>query len=300
MAGFSHLPQQMEHGLTNGFLFCHGHGASTTASAIPEDASLETSSAVLDTSPKGTASVDKKRKPREEDSASLNSAHSKEAKENSRKRGGKKHNMDQMEEEAPQGFIHVRARRGQATDSHSLAERVRRERISERMRMLQALVPGCDKVTGKALILDEIINYVQSLQNQVEFLSMRIASLSPVLYGFGIDSDSFSDHSQKIEGMFHEAVAIPASVLNRGSPAQSHSQAIMDTSNSSPTPYSIQVQGGNNSLSQVSIPKHCSQLRLHCVHTFQDNGSYIMQTVGEPRQELFNQLVLNNYMCSFQ
>uniref|UniRef100_R7WEZ8 Transcription factor bHLH63 n=1 Tax=Aegilops tauschii TaxID=37682 RepID=R7WEZ8_AEGTA len=65
-------------------------------------------------------------------------------------------------------YIHVRARRGQATDSHSLAERVRRERISERMRYLQELVPGCDKVTGKAGMLDEIINYVQSLQKQVE------------------------------------------------------------------------------------------------------------------------------------
>lgn len=90
--------------------------------------------------------------------------------------------------------------------------------------------------------------------------------------------DSFLFH-QKMEGMFHEAVAIPASVLNRGSsPAQSH--AIMDTSNTSPTPYTLQVQGGsnNNSLSQVglflwpsvhffpmrydpfrfSIPNHCS------------------------------------------
>lgn len=45
---------------------------------------------------------------------------------------------------------------------------VRRERISERMRYLQELVPGCDKVTGKAGMLDEIINYVQSLQRQVE------------------------------------------------------------------------------------------------------------------------------------
>ena len=45
---------------------------------------------------------------------------------------------------------------------------VRRERISERMRYLQELVPGCDKVTGKAGMLDEIINYVQSLQKQVE------------------------------------------------------------------------------------------------------------------------------------
>lgn len=45
---------------------------------------------------------------------------------------------------------------------------VRRERISERMRYLQELVPGCSKVTGKAGMLDEIINYVQSLQKQVE------------------------------------------------------------------------------------------------------------------------------------
>ncbi|CAN1216444.1 Transcription factor bHLH79 [Linum perenne] len=67
-----------------------------------------------------------------------------------------------------QDFIHVRARRGQATDSHSLAERARREKISERMKLLQDLVPGCNKVIGKALVLDEIINYIQSLQRQVE------------------------------------------------------------------------------------------------------------------------------------
>ncbi|GFY89702.1 cryptochrome-interacting basic-helix-loop-helix 1 [Actinidia rufa] len=67
-------------------------------------------------------------------------------------------------------YIHVRARRGQATDSHSLAERVckEREKISERMKYLQDLVPGCNKITGKAGMLDEIINYVQSLQRQVE------------------------------------------------------------------------------------------------------------------------------------
>uniref|UniRef100_A0A0D9VK01 BHLH domain-containing protein n=1 Tax=Leersia perrieri TaxID=77586 RepID=A0A0D9VK01_9ORYZ len=87
-------------------------------------------------------------------------------------------------------YIHVRARRGQATDSHSLAERVRRERISERMRYLQELVPGCNKVTGKAGMLDEIINYVQSLQKQVEFLSMKIAASNPVV-NFNIVEDLF-------------------------------------------------------------------------------------------------------------
>ncbi|KAI5081223.1 hypothetical protein GOP47_0004406 [Adiantum capillus-veneris] len=77
-----------------------------------------------------------------------------------------------------QDYIHVRARRGQATDSHSLAERVRREKISERMKFLQDLVPGCNKITGKAVMLDEIINYVQSLQRQVEFLSMKLSTIS--------------------------------------------------------------------------------------------------------------------------
>ncbi|CAA2996921.1 transcription factor bHLH78-like [Olea europaea var. sylvestris] len=81
--------------------------------------------------------------------------------------------------EPPKDYIHVRARRGQATDAHSLAERVRREKISERMKFLQDLVPGCNKVTGKAVMLDEIINYVQSLQRQVEFLSMKLATINP-------------------------------------------------------------------------------------------------------------------------
>ncbi|CAI0431020.1 unnamed protein product [Linum tenue] len=85
----------------------------------------------------------------------------------------------QASDPAKEEYIHVRARRGQATNSHSLAERVRREKISERMKFLQDLVPGCNKVTGKAVMLDEIINYVQSLQRQVEFLSMKLATVNP-------------------------------------------------------------------------------------------------------------------------
>ncbi|CAL9238217.1 unnamed protein product [Arabidopsis halleri] len=80
--------------------------------------------------------------------------------------------------EPTKDYIHVRARRGQATDSHSLAERARREKISERMKILQDLVPGCNKVIGKALVLDEIINYIQSLQRQVEFLSMKLEAVN--------------------------------------------------------------------------------------------------------------------------
>ncbi|XP_068643777.1 transcription factor BEE 3-like [Aristolochia californica] len=100
---------------------------------------------------------------------------------------GKKSNEKVVEK--PKEVIHVRARRGQATDSHSLAERVRREKINERMRCLQDLVPGCYKTMGMAVMLDEIINYVQSLQNQVEFLSMKLSAASS-FYDFNSDTDA--------------------------------------------------------------------------------------------------------------
>ncbi|KAF5199477.1 Transcription factor bhlh [Thalictrum thalictroides] len=103
----------------------------------------------------------------------------------SSKDDNKKKNQKKDPEVTQSGYVHVRARRGQATDSHSLAERLRREKISERLKLLQSLVPGCDKVTSKALMLDEIINYVQSLQHQVEFLSMKLASMSPITYDMG-------------------------------------------------------------------------------------------------------------------
>ncbi|MCO5604174.1 hypothetical protein L7F22_058335 [Adiantum nelumboides] len=61
------------------------------------------------------------------------------------------------------GKARVRARRGQATDPHSIAERNRRERIAERMKALQELVPDSNK-TDKASMLDEIIGYVKFLQ----------------------------------------------------------------------------------------------------------------------------------------
>ncbi|KAJ4805403.1 BHLH transcription factor [Rhynchospora pubera] len=221
------------------------------------------------------ASMDRKRKMI--DSTSLSSTPTKTTKESCKGRKGKRQNGKSKEqqsenskdEEKNTGYIHVRARRGQATDSHSLAERVRRERISERMRMLQGLVPGCDKVTGKALILDEIINYVQSLQNQVEFLSMRIASMSPVLYGFGLDPSSLvNEHPEKImESLFQEQMQLP-------SLASQSSQ--------------IQTLVDNNT---------CFPLQSQQALSFsQENGTFAVQP--EQRQDLVNQVVFNN-LCSF-
>ncbi|OIW17790.1 hypothetical protein TanjilG_06475 [Lupinus angustifolius] len=142
-------------------------------------------------------SIEKKRRTR--NGSLLSGSTSKDSRE-VRSKKQKKSNDEVKEEEKkvekegpeqpPKGYIHVRARRGQATDSHSLAERVRREKISEKMNMLQKLVPGCDNVTGKALVLDEIINYVQSLQNQVEFLSLKLASVNPMFFDLAMDLDT--------------------------------------------------------------------------------------------------------------
>ncbi|KAK9733260.1 hypothetical protein RND81_04G055200 [Saponaria officinalis] len=74
----------------------------------------------------------------------------------------------------------VRARRGQATDPHSIAERLRRERIAERLKALQQLIPNGNKA-DKASMLDEIIDYVKFLQLQVKVLSMsRLGGVSAV------------------------------------------------------------------------------------------------------------------------
>ncbi|KAL1549995.1 transcription factor bHLH48-like isoform X1 [Salvia divinorum] len=108
-------------------------------------------------------------------------------------------------EELP--YVHVRARRGQATDSHSLAERARREKINARMKLLQELVPGCNKISGTAMVLDEIINHVQALQRQVEFLSMRLAAVSP---GIDFDLDSlFTVNGSSNDNSYSGMIAPP-------------------------------------------------------------------------------------------
>ncbi|KAJ4773256.1 basic helix-loop-helix (bHLH) DNA-binding superfamily protein [Rhynchospora pubera] len=99
-----------------------------------------------------------------------------------------KHAEEDTDGENKLPYVHVRARRGQATDSHSLAERARREKINARMKLLQELVPGCSKISGTALVLDEIINHVQYLQRQVEYLSMRLAAVNPRIDFSGLDT----------------------------------------------------------------------------------------------------------------
>lgn len=75
--------------------------------------------------------------------------------------------------------MRLRAKRGCATHPRSIAERVRRTGISERMKKLQDLVPGMEKTTNTATMLDETMDYVMSLQNKVTELQESIVQLKP-------------------------------------------------------------------------------------------------------------------------
>ncbi|KAL2498155.1 Transcription factor bHLH [Abeliophyllum distichum] len=60
--------------------------------------------------------------------------------------------------------------RGSATDPQSLYARRRRERINERLRILQNLVPNGTKVDVSTM-LEEAVHYVKFLQLQIKLLS---------------------------------------------------------------------------------------------------------------------------------
>ncbi|CAH9084815.1 unnamed protein product [Cuscuta epithymum] len=136
---------------------------------------------------------------------------------------------EEEEKQQQREVVHVRAKRGQATDSHSLAERVRREKINERLRCLQEIVPGCYKTMGMAVMLDEIINYVQSLQNQVEFLSLKLAAASTYY-----DFNSERDHT----GTMQRAKAYEGLKMERlhGSEGVANSNPLDHSSGGSPYP----------------------------------------------------------------
>ncbi|CAK9189478.1 unnamed protein product, partial [Sphagnum troendelagicum] len=103
----------------------------------------------------------------------------------------------------------VRARRGQATDPHSIAERLRRERIAERMKALQELVPNSNK-TDKASMLDEIIDYLKFLQLQVKILSMsRLGGAGAVA---STASDPTAEGSNNVAPTISRTSGVPSPV----------------------------------------------------------------------------------------
>lgn len=72
----------------------------------------------------------------------------------------------------------IRAKRGCATHPRSIAERMRRTRISERMKKLQDLFPNMDKQTNTADMLDLAVDFIKDLQKQVQTLTDKKAKCS--------------------------------------------------------------------------------------------------------------------------
>ncbi|CAI5474068.1 unnamed protein product [Closterium sp. Yama58-4] len=73
------------------------------------------------------------------------------------------------------------AKRARAAHVHNLSERRRRDRINERMKALQELIPNSNK-TDKASVLDEAIDYLKMLQLQLHVMSLRTGiSIPPAL-----------------------------------------------------------------------------------------------------------------------
>ncbi|KAL9355893.1 hypothetical protein Peur_049146 [Populus x canadensis] len=70
------------------------------------------------------------------------------------------------------------SKRNRAAEVHNLSERRRRDRINEKMRALQELIPNCNKV-DKASMLDEAIEYLKTLQLQVQIMSMGAGLYMP-------------------------------------------------------------------------------------------------------------------------
>ncbi|CAM0948939.1 unnamed protein product [Alopecurus aequalis] len=75
----------------------------------------------------------------------------------------------------------TRCKRRRAAQEHNLSERRRRDRINEKMRALQELVPHCNK-TDRASMLDEAIEYLKSLQLQVQVMSTTAGGMAPVMF----------------------------------------------------------------------------------------------------------------------
>ncbi|KAJ8771760.1 hypothetical protein K2173_026937 [Erythroxylum novogranatense] len=76
-------------------------------------------------------------------------------------------------------------------DPQSVAARHRRERISERIRILQRLVPGGTKM-DTASMLDEAIHYVKFLKTQVQSLERAQSNNRPTGIGFPVAMSSGS------------------------------------------------------------------------------------------------------------
>nr|WAK86076.1 transcription factor bHLH30 [Nothapodytes nimmoniana] len=90
----------------------------------------------------------------------------------------KRETGDHEDKKKATGKPSVSTKRSRAVAIHNQSERKRRDKINQKMKALQKLVPNSSK-TDKASMLDEVIEYLKQLQAQVNMMS-RI-SMSPMM-----------------------------------------------------------------------------------------------------------------------
>ncbi|KAH7284154.1 hypothetical protein KP509_34G041700 [Ceratopteris richardii] len=75
---------------------------------------------------------------------------------------------------------HQKSKRNRVAEVHNLSERNRRNRINQKIKALQELIPNSKKV-DKASVLDEAIEYMKILQMQLQMVSLRNSFTAPTL-----------------------------------------------------------------------------------------------------------------------
>ncbi|WCJ35887.1 basic helix-loop-helix (bHLH) DNA-binding superfamily protein [Euphorbia peplus] len=75
------------------------------------------------------------------------------------------------------------SRRSRAASVHNQSERRRRDRINEKMKALQKLVPNAISKRDKASMLDEVIHYLKQLQSQLQLMTNARHNVNMMSFG---------------------------------------------------------------------------------------------------------------------
>ncbi|CAH9096763.1 unnamed protein product [Cuscuta europaea] len=86
-----------------------------------------------------------------------------------------------MDDKKVNGKSSVSTKRSRAAATHNQSERKRRDKINQRMKTLQKLVPNSSK-TDKASMLDEVIEYLKQLQSHIQMMSRMNMSPAAMMF----------------------------------------------------------------------------------------------------------------------